>query len=111
MKNDFIGTFTDKMNKLIQDTSNDLKSLTLTVDAWSDRRSKSYIGVTSHFINHKFETQALLIDFVRFKSPHTSENIYQSILDRYNIKEKVYKIVTDNASTMVNAYKFGLSFV
>jgi hypothetical protein len=112
LKNDVIGTFTDKMNKLIQDTLNDIKSVTLTVDAWSDRRNRSYIGVTCHFINHKLEAQALLIDFVRFKSPHNSENIYhttESILDRYNIKEKVYKIVTDNASTMIKAYKFGLS--
>ncbi|CAF1689229.1 unnamed protein product [Adineta ricciae] len=52
------------------------------------------------------------IDFVRFKSPHTGENIQQlteCILDRFNIKEKIYRIVTDNASTLIKAYKFGLS--
>jgi len=112
LKNDVIEIFTGKMNQLIQDTLNGVKFVTLTVDAWLDRRSRSFIGVTCHFINHNFDAQALLIDFVRFKSPHTGENINritESTLDRYDIKEKVYKIVTDNASTMIKAYKFGLS--
>ena len=32
----------------------------------------------------------------------------ECIVDRFNIREKVYKIVTDNASSMIKAYKFGL---
>jgi hypothetical protein len=49
---------------------------------------------------------------VRLKSSHTGENIHQMtecILDRLNIKERVCRIVTDNASSMIKAYKFGLS--
>jgi hypothetical protein len=55
--------------------------------------------------------QAYLIDFIRFKSPHTGENIQQlteDVLERFNMKEKVFKIITDNASSMIKAYKFGL---
>ena len=55
--------------------------------------------------------QACLLDFLRFKSPHTAENIHQltaDVLDRLNIKEKVFKIITDNASNMIKAFKFGL---
>ncbi|CAF4911296.1 unnamed protein product [Rotaria sp. Silwood1] len=56
--------------------------------------------------------QAFLIDFVRLKSPHTSDNIQrltENILDHFSIKEKVYRIITDNASSMIKAYKFGLA--
>ncbi|CAF5218685.1 unnamed protein product [Rotaria magnacalcarata] len=56
--------------------------------------------------------QSCLLDFIRLKSPHTGENIHETterILDRFNMKEKVYKIVTDNTSSMIKAYKFGLS--
>ncbi|CAF1673876.1 unnamed protein product, partial [Adineta ricciae] len=56
-------------------------------------------------------SHAVLVEFVRLKSPHTGENIRQlteEVLDKYNIKDKVYKIVTDNASSMIKAYKFGL---
>ncbi|CAF5064254.1 unnamed protein product, partial [Rotaria sp. Silwood1] len=100
------------MKKILHATLNDTKFVTLTVDGWSDRRGRSFIGVTCHFINYKCEPQAFLIDFVRLKGPHTGENIHritEFILDRYNLKEKVYKIVTDNASSMIKAYKFGLS--
>ena len=81
------------------------------MDGQTDRRCRSFIGVTCHFINPKCEPQTYLIDFVRIKSLHTAEKIHQiteEILDRYNLKDKVYKIVTDNASTMIKAYKFGL---
>ena len=49
------------------------------------------------------EPQAHLIDLVRLKSPHTGENIHHTtecVLDHFNLKEKVYRVVTDNASTL-----------
>lgn len=49
--------------------------------------------------------------FVRLKSPHTGDTIKQlteDVLNRYDIKEKVFKIIADNASSMIKAYKFGL---
>ncbi|CAF3123217.1 unnamed protein product [Rotaria sp. Silwood2] len=55
--------------------------------------------------------QAYLIDFLRFRSPHNGESILrltEDVLNRFNVKEKVFKIITDNASSMINAYKFGL---
>jgi hypothetical protein len=112
MKYDAINSFTEKMNKTMHETLDAVDYLTLTVDGWSDRRCRSFLGITCHFINSKMEPKAYLIDFVRLKSPHTAENIHQtteSVLDHFNIKEKIYKIVTDNASSMIKAYKFGLS--
>jgi hypothetical protein len=114
LKYNVIPTFTSKVNTLIQQTLDTVDHVTLTVDGWSDRRCRSFLGVTCHFINSKMEPQTYLIDFVRFKSPHTGVNIHQMtecILDRFNIKEKVYRVVTDNASAMIKAFKFGLSVV
>ncbi|CAF4415240.1 unnamed protein product [Rotaria sp. Silwood2] len=57
------------------------------------------------------EPESYLIDFIRLKS-HSGEYIHQtteSILDRFQIKEKIYKVVTDNAASMIKAYKFGLT--
>jgi hypothetical protein len=111
LKREVIPAFTNKVLKTIQETLNTVNHLTLTVDGWSDRRCRSFLGVTCHFIDDKMMPQAYLIDFVRFKSPHTGENIQQlteDVLDRFNIKDKVFKIITDNASAMLKAYKFGL---
>ncbi|CAF1525832.1 unnamed protein product [Rotaria sordida] len=112
VKHNTIAQFKEKVNTIIYDTLNAVDHVTLTVDGWTDRKCRSFLGVTCHFINFKMEPESYLLDFVRLKSPHTGENILQtteSILDRFQIKEKVYKVVTDNAASMIKAYKFGLT--
>ncbi|CAF3006748.1 unnamed protein product [Rotaria sp. Silwood2] len=97
--------------KTIHEALNNINHLTLTVDGWCDRRCRSFLGVTCHFIDSKMIPQAYLIDFLRFRSPHNGESILrltEDVLNRFNVKEKVFKIITDNASSMINAYKFGL---
>ncbi|CAF4483082.1 unnamed protein product [Rotaria socialis] len=111
LKRDIVPSFKSTVLKVIGEQLNNIDYLTLTVDGWSDRRCRSFLGIICHFIDSKMIPHAVLIDFLRIKSPHTGENIRQlteEVLDKFNIKEKVYKIVTDNASSMIKAYKFGL---
>ncbi|CAF4251398.1 unnamed protein product [Rotaria sordida] len=111
LKHDTIAPLKEKVITIIHDTLNAVDHLTLTVDGWTDRRCSSFLGVTCHFINFKMEPESCLIDFVRLKS-HSGEHIHhttESILDHFQIKEKVYKVVTDNAASMIKAYKFGLT--
>ena len=42
---------------------------------------------------------------------HTADNIYshyEELVDEYNIRDKLFKIVTDNASNMKKAFKVSL---
>lgn len=61
----------DKIKALL----NDIDHLCVTIDVWTDRRGRSYIGITGHFLDSSFKPQALLLDFSRLKGPHTGENI------------------------------------
>ncbi|CAF3962704.1 unnamed protein product, partial [Rotaria magnacalcarata] len=113
LKDDVIPSLKSVVLTRIHEKLNTADHVTLTVDIWSDRRCRSFIGITCHFIDQKINLQAYLIDFLRLKSLHTSENIQQmtdEVLERFNIKKKVFRIVTDNASSMIKAYKFGLCF-
>ncbi|CAF4680903.1 unnamed protein product, partial [Didymodactylos carnosus] len=86
--------------------------LTITVDVWIDRCGRAFMGITGHYIDSVYKPQALLLDIVRLKGSHSAENIRnttEQILDRLSINDKVYKIITDNGSSMIKAYKFGLS--
>ena len=97
-----------KINKML----NEIDSITITTDMWTDRRGKAFIGITGHFMNVDLMPQAALLDFIRFKGRHTAENIRnitENILDKWNLTEKIYRIITDNASNMIKAYKFGLT--
>lgn len=102
------------MNNVLQNmrtTLNKIDDITLTIDGWSDRRSQSYLGITCHFLDNKMVPQTCLLHFIRMKSPHTALNIQQlteDALEKFDIKEKVFKVITDNASNMIKAYKFGL---
>jgi BED zinc finger len=112
LKSMIITSFKERIHKTIFETLQKVKDLSLTIDGWSDRRSRGFLGITCHFIDDNMLPQAYLVDFVRMKSPHTSENIQRQteyVLDSFNIKEKVFRIITDNASNMIRAYKFGLS--
>jgi len=112
LKHDIIPLFKNKIHKTIDETLRKVHDITITVDGWSDRRCRSFLAITCHFIDDTMTPQAYLIDFLRMKSPHTGENIQQlteHVLDQFHIKEKVFKIITDNASSMIKAYKFGLS--
>ncbi|CAF3484177.1 unnamed protein product [Rotaria socialis] len=75
LKNAVIPALKDDFLQKIHEIINDANDLTLTIDVWSDRRCRSYLRATCHFIDNKMIPQAFLIDFARFKSPHTGENI------------------------------------
>lgn len=112
LKSNLIPSFVSDTQRLIREALARVKEVTLTVDAWSDKRCRSFLGVTVHFIDDKLIPRAYLIDFLRFKPPHTGQNILQTtedVLERFGLREKVFRIVTDNASAMIKAYKFGLS--
>ena len=63
--------------------------LTITVDGWTNRRGKAFIGITGHFIDIDFVPQAMLLDFVRLRGPHTGDNIRnvtEEILQRLEVR-------------------------
>ncbi|CAF3189346.1 unnamed protein product [Rotaria socialis] len=89
----------------------DVTHLSITVDIWTDRRAKSFLGLTGHFIDSNYIPQAFLLDFCRLKGSHTGDNVRnmtEKILEGLQITHKVYRIITDNAASMIKAYKFGL---
>ena len=99
------------MRKKIDEILEGIDVLSVTLDTWTDRRGKAFIRVTGHFMDIDFKPQALLLDFERIKGPHTAENIRSAtkeMLEKFRITDKIYRIITDNASNMIKAYRFGL---
>ena len=85
----------------------------VTVDIWTDRIMRSYLGITAHTVNitpitKKMKLQSVLLKFQRFTGSHTAENIFEAFheaMDEANLKKKVEIIVTDNAANMRAAFK------
>ncbi len=85
----------------IKNLLNEINHLSITVDVWSDRRGKSFIGITGHFLDSNCIPQALLLDFRRLKGPHTGDNIR-------NITEEILESlkVSNFSYYSLNLYEF-----
>ena len=81
-------------------------AVTLTMDLWSNRQMRSYIGITGHFVQD-WELQSALLTCKRFRGRHTAINIakqYEDTVTQYGIKHKVQAVITDNAASIVKAF-------
>ena len=80
--------------------------ISLTLDVWTDRRMRSYLGVTAHTIFND-ELKSFLLSFDRLEGKHTSEKLaaeFDRIVQLYDIKHKIVRLVTDNASNNLAAF-------
>ena len=73
---------------------------TVTLDLWTSRDNRSFMGCTIHYYYEK-QIKHHMLFFQEVPPPHTAENIriyFEDALDRCHIK--CYYIVTDNAANM-----------
>ena len=83
-------------------------SICVTVDLWSNRQLRSYIGITAHFINEsEWSLESVMLACSHFKGSYTAEAInekFQKELISFEILSKVSFIVTDSAANMIKAF-------
>ena len=92
----------------LQSKLTDVKYVTLTLDMWSDRRMRSYMGITAHFMSPRMKLQSFLLDFAHFTGRHTGDNLADhcaKVIQRYHLSDKVIFLITDNAANMVSAFR------
>ena len=78
----------------------------LTIDLWSNRQMKGFLGITAHYITD-WTLHSAMLACTRFRGSHTAENIshqVDEVLTVYNIIPKVTNIITDNAANMIKAF-------
>uniref|UniRef100_A0A3Q3IBN3 HAT C-terminal dimerisation domain-containing protein n=1 Tax=Monopterus albus TaxID=43700 RepID=A0A3Q3IBN3_MONAL len=110
-------TMTSKTEKLAAERRLILKTqlsntdhVSVTVDIWSDRKMRGFLGVTVHWIEkdmERIQLKSKLLGCDRFKGSHTGDRIceqFEAICDEYNIKEKLDFIISDNAANMRKAF-------
>lgn len=83
--------------------------VSLTVDIWSDRRMRGFLGVTAHVLttNKGLCLKSYLLACSRFQGSHTGERIaeaFEAICDEYDIRHKLDCVLCDNAANMKKAF-------
>lgn len=79
--------------------------LALTSDIWTSDSNKCFISITAHYIEH-ITIKSIVISTSELQESHTAQNIAQAIktiLEEWQLEDKIVTIVTDNASSMKKA--------
>ena len=91
--------------KELRTTLVSVRAIAITVDVWT-KRKMSYICLTGHAFNSKYESIPLVLGLRTISGPHEAPAIKKYIiyeLCRLNIQDKVCAIVTDNGSDVKKA--------
>ncbi|XP_053385865.1 zinc finger BED domain-containing protein 4-like [Mercenaria mercenaria] len=83
------------------------ENICLTIDLWSNRSMKGFLGITAHYILD-WEMKSAMMACKRFKGKHTAENIlheYEDTISSFDINDKIFCVISDNASNMIKAFK------
>lgn len=77
--------------------------INFTHDIWTARNGLSFLAITCHYLDHSWEYQSFLLDFIGMPGSHTGELICEKFIEcvknEYKIDEKRFgAIVADNAT-------------
>jgi hypothetical protein len=82
------------------------KYVSLALDSWSDRRMRSYFGITLHTIIND-EYKSYLLSFERLHGKHSGEKLaaeFDRVIQLYDLNDKIVRLITDNASNNLAAF-------
>ena len=104
-----------KEKLIVNSITTEMKGLTsvyVTVDIWTNRQMRSFIGFTAHFVDNDFDLKSRLLCCEHFAERHAAVNTanrYEDVVMRYQIDGKVRRIIRDNASSMKKAFELSLT--
>ncbi|CAF1583305.1 unnamed protein product [Didymodactylos carnosus] len=90
----------------LKDQLQQSKYIGVTTDFWSDRRTKSCLVLTGHYVTNRFQFVSSVLSFTTFQQRHNAIYISQEIehqLKKLDIYNKITTITADGASSMRNA--------
>jgi hypothetical protein len=70
--------------------------ISFTTDIWTSASMKSFISITAHFIDSKWQLQNIIVDFIQIYGSHTGSNIKNSFvsgLENLSIQKKVFYFI------------------
>jgi hypothetical protein len=80
--------------------------VSLTMDLWTARNRKGYIGITCSYVDKNFKLNEVTLSVQYVPYPHTAAHIcetVEAIIEYWGLHGKVHSITTDNASNMKKA--------
>ncbi|KAL4123342.1 hypothetical protein QTP88_015539 [Uroleucon formosanum] len=106
-----IKTKYEVLSGLVKTKLSQIEFLTITTDIWTDTvNTKSYLGMTVHFLNiSNVALDSVTIGVLELSASHTANNIsiwFEQLIEEWGIKKnQVFTVVTDNGANILSAVK------
>ena len=101
----------DNLKSVIMSSLQGANRISICTDIWSKPGfTASFLGITAHYFSHQDKQRHnITLAVSRLPPPHNAEKILDtvnSVLEQWSIpKNQVFRILTDNGSNMVAAFK------
>lgn len=96
----------DSMKEVFINKLKNVQCISLTTDIWTDIQTRSYIGITIHFVDN-YVLNSGLLGVYELDERHSSEYIASKLIDvckEWNISnQSVVAVTTDGAANMIKA--------
>ncbi|XP_071791964.1 E3 SUMO-protein ligase ZBED1-like [Asterias amurensis] len=100
---------TEQLHSSIISLLNQVSTITVAVDIWNNSKTKQgFIEVTAHFVDD-FRINSAMLAYRHLDGTLSSEtiiNAYHQIIASYNLGCKVSTVIIDNASNMLESFRF-----
>ena len=97
--------YEEEMDQMLKELATISFKPSVTLDFWTGRDGRSFMGCTVHYIRENVLKQYMLF-FKEVPPPHTSENVRNNFEDQLDhLKVSSFVVVTDNAANMKCAFQ------
>ncbi|GBP41625.1 Zinc finger BED domain-containing protein 1 [Eumeta japonica] len=107
MSNTLLDAHYSEVQKKLKEELEKAKYVSITTDGWTSRATTSYQAVTAHYLLN-WELKSALLGCFECHERHTAEyikNELNRLLSHWNIQNKIFVCVTDNAANMKAAIR------
>ncbi len=91
----------DEIQAKIKQDLKESRQISIALNAWSSSQKVVYLKVLIYWMNATFQYREHFIEFTSFQVEHTDHHLMQElfkILNTYDIKNKLFDVVINNAS-------------
>jgi hypothetical protein len=90
--NDISKAFKNEQIHVQNKLQNAYGKISLTLDGWTSKNQKSFLGITAHWIDENWNLNQITLEFHPLEGPHSGENLSKvliKVLKEYGILTKV----------------------